>query len=274
MNILADFFVRSEVQRTYFTLQGDHQRAHAPEVASIQKNTRTQQWEIELRRKRLTDKLDLSEEEIEELFIEEIEVDVRQRLAQQLENWWAVIDNELMQQRLPLAIVEQQQHLGTYAAEIAYWQLPDSLSEKQKAVLCYFLPYADQVRGNQIETAYILTTFLEMPVQISTLPTGQSKTQRIEGTNLTDWTVGLRDIIGGDHPAQTGDWLIRLELSTPEKLLDFLPYAPQRWLLEKVVLPLFLPTQQSFRIELQSSQPIAFSVGDTTSRVGYNNIAV
>ena len=253
------------------TPKGNHNRAHAPEIIEIRENKRENRWEIDLRRERLEHKLDLEEAEVKALFPEEMPGD---QFFDRLADFWEAIDQELMALRLPPAVAEYRQQLGCTTAEATHWQLPEYLTDRQRAVLCHFLPFAEDIKRSAADTAHCFSTFLETEVRVEFQTVEESPEQAYDGLPLHEWRVGLNSIVGGDGQAEQPTARIEVRCPNGPAIREFLPGTLRRNLLEQVLIPRFIGAAKNATVHLKTTQPEALVIGDQTGMVGFCEVTV
>ena len=255
------------------TPRGNHDRAHAPEIIEIRENKRENRWEIDVRRARLEDKLDLEEEEIAALFSDVAEGEIGSQLYEQLSNFWEAIDQELMQMRIPAAVAERQQKLGITDTEIRYWQLPSYLSDKQNAVLCYFLPHAEEIKESPEDIAHCFSIFLETEISVELKSKQEAEKQFYASLPLHAWKIGLNSIVGGYGQAQKPTYVIKINCPSNAVLQAFLPQTRLRNLLEQVLIPHFIGDSKNTEIQLEAGQNEEFIIGKNTGIVNFCTVS-
>lgn len=273
MTSIVNLFEEYDISSLLITPKGNHDRAHAPEIIEIRENKRENRWEIDIRRERLEDKLDLEDAEIKALFPDIAEGELDSKLYDQLGDFWEAIDQELMQMRIPAAVAERTQKLGITDTEQKKWQLPNYLSDKQKAVLCYFLPYAKDIKESPEDLAHCFSTFLETEVKIELKNEQEAEKQFYAGLPVHAWKIGLNSTVGGYGQAQQPTFVIKINCPSNVVLQDFLPKTRRRNLLEQILIPRFIGEYKNTEIQLETAQNEKFIIGKNTGIVNFCTVA-
>ena len=249
--------------------KGDHDRGYAPEIISIKENKVDGNWEIEVRWKTLQEKLNLDTEAIKTLIPEITHEETANRLAEEINDWWMAIDEELVRPRINSAFAERQQQLGSSVIEKRYWNLSPLLNEKQEAVLCYFLPYVEQIKNDVKEMAYCFSTFLNRPVEVERIPANKARPTFQKSKALHHWQIGLNSLVGGWGDAKEDEIKINISGTNDKELKTFLPGSPQRLLIEQILIPAFVDHKLNWQIELKMTSEKAFVIKETNT-IGIN----
>ncbi len=252
--------------------KGDHERGYANEIIEVKADQVEKQWQIEVRQERMEDKLNIGHDELKMLFPKVAPVEVDEYLTKQMEDWWMAIDEELQRIRISHALADMKQQLGTTTTENQYWKLLPNLTEKQKAVLCYFIPYQKRIQNDAAEMAFCFSTFLNKEIEIERI-------NKVEATNLHhkskpihQWQIGLNSVVGGLGTPPDDELLIHIKCKDQEELQSFLPNTNGRWLLEKVLIPSFVAEEMGSRIILEVENEYTF-VLDEMNRIGFFKIS-
>lgn len=268
------FFVVSQLNvNTLITPKGNHDRAYAPEIIEIRENKRENRWEIDIRRARLEDKLDLDDTDIQSLFPDTAQGKIGSNIYDRLGEFWEAIDQELLRMRIPAAVAERRQNLGITDNEVKYWQLPSGLTEKQKAVLCYFLPYSNSIKNSSEDIAHCLSTFLKTEVKAEFKNIEKVSKQYYTGIAVRDWMIGIHDKIGGNGQAVKPMIVLKVICKTSEVLQNFLPGTRQRTLLENLLIPRFVGRDYDTEVVFEIPQGEGFIIGEEAGTIGYCTIA-
>ena len=273
--IAAELLSQGQASLSKIAIQpkGNHERGYAREVISIKQDKQEQQWEIAVRWESIEDKLQLAFNEIIALFPHEKNPERLDRMAQEMSDCWMAIDEELARPRIQLTATERDLQLGLSGIEKEYWNLSPFLTEKQQAIFCYFLPFAQRIKEDTSEMAHCLSTFLGKRVEVERVPKILAAQTDYPGKPLYQWRIGLNSKVGGKGVPKNDELILRI-LCTEEDLNNLLPGRSQRKILEQVVLPAFIHHDMAWKIELKLEDEKPFLIEEKNEiRVGFFKIS-
>ncbi len=158
-----------------------------------------------------------------------------------------------------------------FAIEI--WPILQKINAESAKILVHILPFIHEVRGNKTWLANFLTSFLQVPVDISFVPNSIENEDDVQGvTALGTARLGITLIPMGKHMDGDRNWKINIG-TIPYHLLDrYIPGSTFRGLLTEIY-DFFVPVSvKIFENFITEREPDSFIIKNNseTNRLGYS----
>ena len=152
--------------------------------------------------------------------------------------------------------------------------MPALLDEKQQAILCYFLPYAERIKKNTEEMSYCFSTFLGSPIEVQRIGRNEARPRHLKSTTVDQWQIGLNSTVGGWGESEADEIIVSISSDDEDHLKGFLSGQAKHQLLEQVLLPAFVDTNMTWQIKLEMKKEQAFIINEkSTTGVGFFKIS-
>lgn len=176
----------------------------------------------------------------------------------QLEQWWLGL---LFQEE------EGQDSMNSFLSS-------DLLNQDQKAAITKLIPQLSDIVGRWTLIEQWLSLLLNTEVSIQHIPPPEYAFPEELQRRLGDGVLGQDLVIGGAFSDGVEIIEVTIEQLTPENLGSYLEGGEKRNLLEKILLPLFMPVEIPYQIETNLSiQSQEFQLGERfdSSILGYTS---
>ncbi|NUO01626.1 MAG: hypothetical protein HUU01_13550 [Saprospiraceae bacterium] len=159
----------------------------------------------------------------------------------------SAFEKELTFFQIEKTLRERSHLLGLSPRQAAFFADTAAFDEQQKNILAFFLPYGSQIQGDMVLMERCLQAALNMAVKLEMKVPRRWKTS---GASVGNCILDSGAAAGGICTAVVPCLLVKVGPVPLETLNGFVPGARWRHFLENALLPLFVPNDWDWKIQV------------------------